>query len=123
MGWEIYPDGMIEVLRKVAAYAKLPIYITENGAAFDDALSPEDQVDDQLRIDYLRAYIAAAHRAIAEGIDLRGYYVWSLLDNFEWAQGYSKRFGLIYTDYPTQRRIWKRSAHWYRELIARNGLL
>jgi beta-glucosidase len=123
MGWEIYPDGLVEALRKAASYTAIPLYITENGAAFDDALGPDEQVDDQARVDYLRAYIAAAHRAIAEGIDLRGYYVWSLLDNFEWAHGYSKRFGLLYTDYPTQRRIWKRSAHWYREVIAHNGLL
>jgi beta-glucosidase len=122
MGWEIYPEGLIEALRKAASYTSLPLYITENGAAFDDALTPADEVEDEARIDYLRAYIAAARRAIDEGIDLRGYYVWSLLDNFEWAQGYSKRFGLIYTDYATQRRIWKRSAHWYREVIARNGL-
>jgi beta-glucosidase len=123
MGWEIYPDSLLEALRKAAAYTDIPLYVTENGAAFDDALGPDEQIDDQARVDYLRAHIAAAHRAIAEGIDLRGYYVWTLLDNFEWAHGYSKRFGLIYTDYPTQRRIWKRSAHWYREVIARNGIV
>jgi beta-glucosidase len=123
MGWEIYPEAILEALRLARAYTTLPLYITESGAAFADTLAPDGSVDDQARIAYLRDHIAAAHRALAEGIDLRGYFVWSLLDNFEWSHGFSKRFGLIYTDYPTQRRIWKRSAHWYRELIARNGLL
>jgi beta-glucosidase len=122
MGWEIYPDCIVESLRMARGYTALPLYITENGAAFDDVLTPDGQVDDQNRIDYLRGHIAAAHRAIAEGIDLRGYYVWTLLDNFEWARGLTKRFGLLYTDYPTQRRIWKRSASWYHDVIARNGV-
>jgi beta-glucosidase len=123
MGWEIYPDCIVEALRLARSYTTLPLYITENGAAFADQIGPDGVVDDQQRIAYLKAYIAAAHRALSAGIDLRGYFVWSLLDNFEWAQGFSKRFGLIYSDYPSQRRIWKRSAYWYRELIARNGLV
>jgi beta-glucosidase len=123
MGWEIYPDCIVEALQIARSYTNLPLYITENGAAFDDRLTAAGQVDDAERIAYLRAHLVAAHRAIAAGIDLRGYYLWTLLDNFEWAKGYAKRFGLIYTDYPTQRRIWKRSAHWYRDVIARNGLV
>lgn len=122
MGWEIYPDSVYESLHLARRYTALPLFITENGAAFDDVVGPDGQVDDQARIDYLRAHIAAAHRALAEGIDLRGYYVWTLLDNFEWSKGFAPRFGLIHTDFTTLRRTWKRSAYWYRDVIARNGL-
>jgi beta-glucosidase len=122
MGWEIYPRCIIETLRQARAYTSVPLYITENGAAFDDAVAPDGGVHDDARVAYLREHIAMAHRAIQEGIDLRGYYVWTLLDNFEWSHGFSKRFGLLYTDYANGRRIWKRSAHWYREVIARNGV-
>lgn len=122
MGWEIYPQCINEAIAKVRAYADLPLYITENGAAFDDVPGPAGTVDDRERVAYLRAHIAAAHRAIADGADLRGYFVWTLMDNFEWARGCAKRFGLLYTDYATQRRTWKRSAEFYREVIARNGL-
>ncbi|MFQ3663797.1 MAG: GH1 family beta-glucosidase [Chloroflexaceae bacterium] len=122
MGWEIYPQCIIETLRQARAYTALPLYITENGAAFDDSVDPDGSVRDEARIAYLRQHIAMAYRAIEEGIDLRGYYVWTLLDNFEWSHGFSKRFGLLYTDYATGKRIWKRSAHWYREVIARNGV-
>jgi beta-glucosidase len=124
MGWEIYPDCIIEALQKARQYTSLPLYITENGAAFDDpAPSATDQVvEDPQRVAYLQAHIEACRRALALGIDLRGYFVWSLLDNFEWAKGYSKRFGIIYTDYATQRRVWKRSAYVYRDIIAHNGL-
>ncbi len=122
MGREIYPDSILEALRIVRSYTALPLMITENGVPLEDRPGPDGVVDDQARIDYLRAHIAAAHQAIAEGIDLRGYYVWTLLDNFEWAEGYTVRFGLIHTDFATLKRTWKRSAHWYREVIARNGL-
>ncbi|MGQ9612670.1 MAG: GH1 family beta-glucosidase [Chloroflexus sp.] len=123
MGWEIYPDCIVEALQKARSYTSLPLYITENGAAFDDpAPSPNDQVvEDPQRVAYLQSHIEACKRAIAVGIDLRGYFVWTLLDNFEWAKGYSKRFGIIYTDYATQRRVWKRSAYVYRDIIAHNG--
>ncbi len=123
MGWEIYPDCILEALRKAHTYTSLPLYITENGVALDDALGPDGLVHDRGRIAYLHAHIAAAQRALAEGIDLRGYYVWTLMDNFEWSKGFSKRFGLIHIDFATQRRSWKSSAYWYRDLIARNGLL
>ncbi|NTV62375.1 MAG: family 1 glycosylhydrolase, partial [Oscillochloris sp.] len=122
MGWEIYPECIVEALQKVREYTPLPLYITENGAAFDDTLGPDGKVDDTARVAYLHAHIAAARRAISHGIDLRGYFVWTLLDNFEWSHGTTKRFGLFYTDYPTQRRIWKRSAEFFRAVIARNGL-
>ncbi len=103
-------------------YGDFPLYITENGAAFYDYVDPDGLVNDTERVDYLRAHLAAAHAAIAQGVDLRGYFVWSLLDNFEWAEGYSKRFGLVYTDYRTQERIPKASAHFYREVISANAL-
>jgi len=124
MDWEIYPDCVVEALRKARTYTDLPLYITENGAAFaDPAPGSDDQVvEDPERVAYLRDHIAACRRALDEGIDLRGYFVWSLLDNFEWNHGFSKRFGIIYVDYATQRRVWKRSAHFFREVIAANGL-
>jgi beta-glucosidase len=122
MGWEIYPNCIGEALAKAREYADLPLYIAENGAAFDDIVGPDGQIDDPARAAYLRAHIAAARRAIDAGADLRGYFVWTLLDNFEWAQGSAKRFGLIHTDYATQRRTWKASARFFRDVIARNGL-
>ncbi|HMQ33737.1 MAG TPA: GH1 family beta-glucosidase [Chloroflexaceae bacterium] len=122
MGREIYPDAIIEALRIVREHTALPLMITENGIPLEDAAGPDGAVDDGARIAYLRAHIASARRAIAEGIDLRGYYVWTLLDNFEWAEGYTVRFGLIHTDFATLKRTWKPSAYWYRDVIARNGL-
>jgi beta-glucosidase len=100
----------------------VPLAVTENGAAFDDYADPEGRVHDGERVRYLQEHFRAAHQAPAQGVDLIGYFVWSLLDNFEWAEGYSKRFGLVYVDYPTQRRLLKDSAHWYRDVIQRGGL-
>jgi beta-glucosidase len=123
MGWPVEPDGLTELLVRLhREYTRIPIYITENGAAFYDYVDPEGGVDDEERIAFLDAHFRAAHAAIAQGVDLRGYMVWSLLDNFEWAEGYSKRFGIVFVDYGTQRRIPKMSARWYREVIGRNGL-
>ena len=99
----------------------MPIYITENGAAFKDTVE-DGAVHDPRRVNYLREHIAACHQAMKAGVDLRGYFAWSLLDNFEWAHGYSKRFGLAYVDYATQQRIPKDSFDFYRAVIARNGL-
>ena len=101
-------------------HGDLPLLITENGAAFTDRLD-DGAVDDERRLEYLRAHIDAVERARAAGVDVRGYYVWSLLDNFEWEWGYDQRFGIVYVDYPTQRRIPKRSALWYSDLIARRN--
>jgi beta-glucosidase len=92
--------------------------VTENGAALDDRLAPDGGVHDPVRIDFLDRHFAAAQRAIADGVDLRGYFVWSLLDNFEWAMGYGPRLGLVYVDYPTQRRTPKDSFGFYRGVIA-----
>ncbi|MCG0237735.1 MAG: GH1 family beta-glucosidase [Firmicutes bacterium] len=118
MGWEIYPQGLEVLLCRLhQTYGNIPIYITESGMAARDEVGPDGQVHDQERIDYLRAHFRAAHRAMAAGVDLRGYFVWTLMDNFEWAYGYSKRFGLVYVDYDTQRRIPKDSAWWLREVI------
>ena len=122
MGWPIVPEALTELLLRIKRdYGDRPLVITENGAAFDDLLTG-DVVADERRVAYLREHIAAVDRARAEGVDVRGYYVWSLLDNFEWECGYDKRFGLVYVDYPTQRRVPKQSALWYRDLItSRNG--
>ena len=104
------------LMRAKSLVGDLPIYITENGAAFDDVLEG-DAVHDQKRIDFLRAYFAEIHRAASEGVNLKGYFLWTLMDNFEWASGYEKRFGIVYTDFSTQRRIIKDSGYWYRDLI------
>jgi beta-glucosidase len=120
MGWAIVPEALTELLVRVKRdYGDLPLLITENGAAFDDRVNGGDVVEDPRRVAFLRAHIDAVERAVAEGVNVRGYYVWSLLDNFEWEHGYGKRFGIVFVDYATQRRIPKRSALWYRDLIAR----
>jgi beta-glucosidase len=118
-GWSVEPDSLRSVLSRVSSeFTPLPIYVTENGVSYDDYADPSGSVNDPLRIEYFSGYLAAAAQAIREGVNLQGYYAWSFLDNFEWAEGYSKRFGLVYVDYPTQKRIPKQSAHWYRQLIA-----
>jgi beta-glucosidase len=123
MGWPVESDGLTELLVRLHEdYTQGPIYITENGRAVYDYVDPEGGVDDEERVAFLDAHFRAAHRAMEQGVDLRGYMVWSLLDNFEWAEGYSKRFGIVFVDYGTQRRIPKMSARWYKEVIERNGL-
>jgi beta-glucosidase len=123
MNWAIDPDGLHTLLTGLAqAYPDLPLMVTENGAAFDDYISPEGVVNDPQRIAYLHAHLDAVRRAVADGADVRGYFLWSLLDNFEWSYGYSKRFGAVYVDYATQRRVPKASAHWYADVIRRNAL-
>jgi beta-glucosidase len=123
MGWEVHAPAFRRVLvRLKQQYPMPPIYITENGAAFFDEVGPTGQVHDPRRINYLRDHFVQARLALDDGVDLRGYFVWSLFDNFEWANGYSKRFGLIYVDYATQQRIVKDSGKWYAEVIARNGV-
>ena len=110
------------MLRLREDYDDIPLYITENGAAFHDYPAPPGAVRDPERIDYLRNHFAAAHAAIAQGVNLQGYFVWSLMDNFEWADGYSQRFGIVFVDYRTQERIPKASAYWYRDVIAANAV-
>ena len=123
MGWTIDPSGLYELLMRVRRdHPDLPVMITENGAAFDDRVGPDGEVDDPERIAYLRDHLAAVRSAIEAGADVRGYFLWSLLDNFEWGYGYSKRFGAVYVDYATQHRTLKSSAHWYARL-ARTGTL
>ncbi|MCP9949176.1 GH1 family beta-glucosidase [Actinomadura madurae] len=120
MGWPIDATGMEELLLRLhREYPHTPLMVTENGAAFDDVLEDGGRVHDDRRIAYLRDHIAAVERACEAGADVRGYFAWSLLDNFEWAYGYSKRFGLVHVDYATGDRTWKDSASWYRDTIAR----
>jgi beta-glucosidase len=108
MGWEVYPDGLRELLVRLHDdYGPLPLLVTENGAAFGD---------DERRLDYLAGHLEAAAEAIEAGAPLEGYFVWSLLDNFEWAEGYAKRFGIVEVDYATQRRTVRPSGRWYAEL-------
>ena len=119
MGWEQDPSGLHEILTRVSRdYGSLPIYITENGAAFDDGNVVDGYVDDPARVEYLEGHLAALKRAIADGVDVRRYFAWSFLDNFEWEHGYEQRFGLVHVDYETQRRVPKRSGLWYRDHIA-----
>jgi beta-glucosidase len=123
MGWEIHAPDLTRTLCRIAAeYPAVPLYVTENGAAYSDEIGPDGEVHDPDRTAYLDAHLRACHAALAAGAPLKGYFAWSLLDNFEWAYGYSRRFGLIYVDYPTQRRILKSSARWYAETISAGGL-
>jgi beta-glucosidase len=124
MDWEIYPNGLFDLLVRLRDdYDPPPIYITENGAAFGDYPTHDGEVNDPERQAYIEAHLTAIGRAIEAGVPTAGYFVWSLLDNFEWAHGYSKRFGIVYVDYPTLERVPKSSYRWYRDFIAaqRNG--
>jgi beta-glucosidase len=119
MGWPIDPSGLTEILvRLTRDYAPARLLVTENGAAFDDALTADGTVEDHGRVEYLRSHIEAARVAIDAGVPLEGFFVWSLLDNFEWAEGYSKRFGLVHVDFETQVRTPKASARWYAAHLA-----
>jgi beta-glucosidase len=118
MDWEIRDEGLERLLMRLTGdYGAQRIYVTENGSAWPDVIGPDGQVDDPERVRYLEEHLAACARAVRRGAPLAGYFAWSLLDNFEWAYGYDKRFGLVYVDYPTQRRIIKGSGRRYRELI------
>ena len=122
MNWEVYPEGLYDLLTRLSRdYGNPVVSITENGAAYADSRVERGQVQDDDRIEYLASHIREALRAIKSGVRLEGYYVWSLMDNFEWGYGYSKRFGITHVDYATQVRTWKKSAGWYRDLIASNG--
>ena len=122
-GWEVYPQGLTELLLWFKrTYGDLPVYITENGAAFfDPPVAEEGRIRDPLRIDYLRKHLSAIHEAIGAGVDVRGYMAWSLLDNMEWSLGYSKRFGIVHVDYGTLARTPKDSARWYSGIIRSHG--
>lgn len=118
-GWEVYPAGLTDLLVRLKdEYAPRAIVVTENGAAYDDQWDGSCQVNDPERLAYIREHIGALGRALAQDVPLRGYFLWSLLDNFEWAEGYSKRFGMIYVDYATQRRVVKASGRWYADFLA-----
>lgn len=118
MGWEIHPDGLVDVLEEANAYApELPLYVTENGSAYEDIVSEDGAIHDHERTEYLRSHIEACGVAIGRRVPLRGYFIWSLIDNFEWAWGYTRRFGLVFVDYATQARIPKASARWLTQFL------
>ena len=124
IGWEVFPQGLTDILLQVRnQYGDIPIYITENGSTFyDPPVAEDDRLEDPLRVSYLRKHLGAIHEAIAKGVNLKGYFAWSLLDNFEWGQGYSKRFGIVHVDFSTQKRTVKNSGRLYQEVIRNNGL-
>jgi len=123
-GWEVVPEGLTRTLVEVSRrYPGVPIHVTENGAAFYDPPAPLDgRIEDPLRVHYLRHHLLAVRAAIDQGADVRGYFAWSLLDNFEWSSGYSLRFGIVHVNYATQERTIKASGRWYREVIRTNGV-
>lgn len=122
MGWGIDPTGLTELLVRLHRDYGVPVMITENGSAWDDTVAPDGAVHDPERVDYLRGHLGATLDALDAGVDVRGYFAWSLLDNFEWAHGYAKRFGIVRVDYDTQLRTPKDSAHAYARIIAANAL-
>ena len=122
MGWEIYPEGLYMLLCRLHFEYRIPkIVITENGASYGDGPDASGRVADARRTEYLKQHFAAAHRAVQAGVPLAGYFIWSLMDNFEWAEGYRQRFGIVFVDYATQQRIPKESAYWVRDVIDNNG--
>ncbi len=123
MGWEIDATGLHEILRRVTdEYDAPPLYVTENGAAYDDEVTADGKVHDAARVSYLDAHFRAAKQAIDDGVDLRGYFVWTLMDNFEWACGFERRFGVVHVDFATQRRTVKDSGRWLAGVAAANGI-
>ncbi|MBL8103346.1 MAG: family 1 glycosylhydrolase, partial [Anaerolineales bacterium] len=122
MDWEVFPEGLYKILGRLYFDYDFPaIHITENGAAFVDEIDSDGEVDDPARLSYIQRHLQQVHRAIEAGIPVKGYFAWSLMDNFEWGFGYSKRFGLVYVDYKTQKRIVKSSAKWYQRAIEHNS--
>lgn len=120
-GWPVTPECLYWGPKFLYERYQKPVYITENGLASQDVVSVDGMVHDTARVDFLDRYLANLRRAAEDGVDIRGYFHWSLLDNFEWCRGYLDRFGMIYVDYPTQKRIWKDSAYWYQKVIRENG--
>ena len=119
--WKVTPDVLYWGPKFMAERYKLPIVVTENGMSNCDWVALDGGVHDGARIDYLHRHLRALQKAISEGVDVRGYFQWSIMDNFEWAEGYKHRFGLIHVDFETQKRTLKDSAYWYREVIRTNG--
>ena len=120
-GWEVCAPALRRMLNKINdTYRVPPIYITENGAAFHDVVSEDGKINDERRLDYLKNHFIQTRLAMQDGVDVRGYMVWSLLDNFEWAEGYRERFGIVRVDYGTQERTIKDSGEWYARVIATN---
>ena len=124
MGWEISPQAFRDQLMDIhQRYGPIPIYVTENGAGYEETASADGQIHDDQRVAFLEGYLGAMHEAIGAGAEVRGYFIWSLLDNFEWAFGYAKRFGIVYIDYTTLKRIPKRSFEYYRRVAAANAVV
>lgn len=122
MGWEVHPEGLFDLLIRLKNdWPQMPLMITENGAAYPDRRTEKGQVQDDDRIEYLASHLSEARRALQHGVKLEGYFLWSLLDNFEWSCGFGKRFGITHVDFRTQARTWKKSASWYQRVIATNG--
>jgi len=122
MGWEISPESFTKILVRVNKdYSPEGIYITENGASFADPAPQNGVVEDPLRIDYLKGHLEAVEKALEQGVPMQGYFLWSFMDNFEWAHGYSKPFGIVHVNFDTQERTFKRSAYWYRDFIRSNS--
>jgi beta-glucosidase len=123
MEWEVYPEGIYDLLGRLHfEYAIPAFYITENGAAFPDRVNPDGQVDDPARLSYIKHHLLMVNKAIHIGVPVKGYFAWSLLDNFEWSFGFSKRFGLIHVNYETGQRVVKSSGQWYRQVIRENAV-
>jgi beta-glucosidase len=123
MDWEVYPEGIYNILRRLHLEFAFPAFlITENGGAFKDEAGPDGWVDDPARRSYIQRHLEMVNRAIQAGVPVKGYFVWSFLDNFEWSFGYSKRFGIVYIDFKTQKRTPKSSAKWYRQVIRENAI-
>ncbi|MDP5275757.1 GH1 family beta-glucosidase [Chengkuizengella axinellae] len=123
MGWPVTPEGIYDLLIRIKNdYGNIPLYITENGAAYKDNINEKGEIEDMERIEYLKSHLLMCQKAIADGVNLKGYYLWSFLDNFEWIDGYTKRFGIVYVDFKSQKRLPKKSAYFYKNVIDQNGL-
>ena len=122
MDWEVYPQGLSDILVRIKNdYGDTPIYVTENGASYLDTLEHDGSIHDNDRLRYFEHHFEACQRAMQQGVNMKGYFIWSLMDNFEWASGYSKKFGITYIEDETLNRIPKASALWYKEVIEKNG--
>jgi len=123
MGWEVWPQALYDMVMRISRdYNRPVIEVTESGCSYSDGPDASGVIRDTRRIEYLREYLQALARAIADGADVRGYHAWTLMDNFEWAEGFSQRFGLAYVDFKTQQRTMKESGRWYAKVAAGNGL-